>query len=502
MTRSQLSFADANGDIAGILRARRQTMKKLPALSPTSWLTTKTVFSQVFAILLFVIQAPVLGPRAFGLISIVMVFVGFCETVLGEAVSESLISIRQIDTSHFDTMNTVNVLVSLLCGLVVFLGADTAARWFGDAELAPIMRVMSVLPVISSLTAAPTGYTKREMQFQPLALRSMASLFVGGIIGLVLTLMRYGVWALVWQALSTRLMATIVLWMAVPLRLRFGVSRKAFMELCRFALPTLLSRAMSWGTSQFPRLIFGLYWGPTELGLFGLAARLCDILLDVTLVPRYVVARVELRQFAADPVKLQEAARQVLMNMSTLAFPLCIGGAAVVPTLFHAWLDARWYGGMVPAELMMLMCVPFVTHYCAGAILLAGNFQSAEALLSIVQTVITVAAVLIFAPLGLLPATAAFAARPLVTLPLPVRLVRIKAAVPARVLLDAQKPALIAATLMGVGVTAVRVALEPYLRSILLLPLLVAVGAAIYGFVISLLLPGFVRQFLARLSPR
>jgi len=473
---------------------------KLPALSPTSWVTAKTVFSQVFAILLFAVQAPVLGPRAFGLIAIVMVFVGFCEIVLGEAVSEALISIRTIEAAHFDTMNTLIVLVSIVCGLGVLVGAPAAARLFGDAELTALLRTMALLPVISSLAAAPTAATKREMQFQPLALRSMASLFVGGSVGLILTLTGYGVWALVWQALVTRLIATLVLWMAVPLRLRFGLSRACLVELWRFALPTLFSRTLAWGTGQFPRLIFGLYWGPTELGLFGLASRLSDMLIDVTLVPRYVVARVELRQFTGDAARLDGAVRQVLVNMSGLAFPLCIGGAAVVPTLFHVWLDARWAGAIVPALLMMLMCVPFVTHYSAGALLLAFNRQSAEALLTLVQTVVTVGLVLGFARFGLIAATAAFAVRPLVSLPLAVRLVTAQCAVPARVVLEAQRPALIAAVIMGIVVTGLRLGLQPWLSDLALLPLLVGVGAACYAAIMAQLEPSFLRQFLARFS--
>jgi O-antigen/teichoic acid export membrane protein len=340
------------------------------------------------------------------------------------------------------------------------------------------------------------------MQFKPLALRSIVSLFVGGVVGLVLTLTGYGVWALVWQAIVTRVVAAIVLWLAVPLRLRFGFSRSAFSELMRFAVPVLLSRTMGWATGQFPRLIFGLYWGATDLGLFGLAARLCDIVLDVCLAPRYVVARVELRKFAADPAGLRDAAHGLLVNMSVICFPLCVGGAAVAPTLFHVWLDARWYGGIVPAELMMLMCAPFVTHYCAGAILLALNFQSSEALMSAAQTLITVIVVLGFAPLGLDAATAAFAARPLALLPLPATLLQVKCAVPARVLWMAQRPALIAAAIMGIGVTILRIELEPMLRGVMLLPLLIAVGAAMYGTAIALLLPDFTRQFVARFAAR
>ncbi len=97
-------------------------------------MTAKTVFTQVFALLLFAIQAPVLGPKAFGLISIVMVFVGFCEYVPGEAAAESLISIRRIEDEHFHTMTVANVVLSLLIGVAVFAGARRIAGWFNEPD--------------------------------------------------------------------------------------------------------------------------------------------------------------------------------------------------------------------------------------------------------------------------------------------------------------------------------------------------------------------------------
>src|ERR1700712_3808695 len=124
-------------------------MKVFAKLSPTSWLTTKTVFSQAFALVLFAIQAPLLGPRAFGLISIEMVFVGFCEYVPGEAAAESLISIRKIDDPHYSTMTTANVAFSALIGVMIFFGADSIAHWFGVPEVARVLRWMAVLPAIS-----------------------------------------------------------------------------------------------------------------------------------------------------------------------------------------------------------------------------------------------------------------------------------------------------------------------------------------------------------------
>jgi O-antigen/teichoic acid export membrane protein len=466
------------------------------------WLTTKTVFSQIFALLLFAIQAPVLGPRAFGLISIVMVFVGFCEYVPGEAAAESLISIREIDDKHFSTMTTVNVALSLLIGVCVFVGADRISIWFGDPEVARMLRWMAILPAISAFAAAPTAATKRDMQFQPLALRSIGSLFVGGILGLVLTLTGAGVWALVWQAMLTRLTSTLLLWYAVPLKFGLGFSRRHFLDLLHFAAPTMVSKLLTWGSQQIPRLMLGLFWGSTELGLFSLAARLGDLLMEIAVVPRYAVARVELRSYVHDHDGLDSALRRVLMMLTVFCFPLCVGGAAVVPTLFHVWLDPRWIGAIVPAQLMLLTCVPLVTQYMSGAALLAMNFQRSEAIVSIAQTVTTVVAVAVCAPFGLLAASIGIAARPLVLLPLSMFLLKRRCAIPPVALFQPQWPALAASLTMGACVWWLRLMLEPLVKDVVALPILILAGAGVYAVMVKLMMPTVVTHFMNRLPRR
>src|ERR1700737_3709622 len=93
---------------------------RLGRISPTSWVTAQNLFKQLFAIALFAIQAPLLGPRAFGLIALVMVFVGFCEYVLEIAGTDALISVKDIEERHYSTMTTVNVACGITLGALIF----------------------------------------------------------------------------------------------------------------------------------------------------------------------------------------------------------------------------------------------------------------------------------------------------------------------------------------------------------------------------------------------
>jgi O-antigen/teichoic acid export membrane protein len=211
------------------------------------------------------------------------------------------------------------------------------------------------------------------------------------------------------------------------------------------------------------------------------------------------VARLERRRFAGDSRGLSEAIGAGLRNTTVILFPLCVGGAAVAPTLFHVWLDARWLAAIPPAQMLITMCAPFVTHYFAGAALLAFNFQPAEALLTVVQTLLTLGVVLAFGPFGINIASAAFAARPLVLLPLPLLLLKRKCGVSPWAVLRAQRPAFLASCVMGAVVTVLRLALEPLMRDVILLPLLIVVGAAVYASLIALMLPDWAARYIAAL---
>ncbi|WP_293374340.1 oligosaccharide flippase family protein [Nevskia sp.] len=477
---------------------------KLPTLSPQAWLTLQLLFTQFFGLLLFAVQAPLLGPKAFGLISIVMVFIGFCEFVLEIASTDALISVKTIEPAHYRSMTTVNALFGLSLGVVVFVFADPIAALFGEPELAAVLRWMSVLPLVSALMSAPNAATRRAMQFKPVAVRGIISVAVGGVVGLVLALLDYGVWALVWQSIVQRVLGVAILWIAVPLPLRFGYSHRHFRELWPFASPMLISQTMAWAAGQIPRFILGLWVGATELGLFSLASRLNEILLQITLSPPFAVARVEMRRFLDDLSGIETAVHDLLRRMALLCFPLAIGGAAVMPVLFQVWLDERWQGGVLVAQLMLLTGLPCVTHYALSAALLGLNRQAATAANSTMQTVTTLAAVAVFAPLGLVPAVAALSFRPLLTAPVPMHYLRAAAGVSWTGVARAQMPTLISALIMGAAVWSLSVALSAMVIGppVLVLVVQTAVGVVIYGALILRLSPEQAKPFVDRVLRR
>ena len=224
-----------------------------------------------------------------------------------------------------------------------------------------------------------------------------------------------------------------------------------------------------------------------DLGLYSMAARLNDILVQAAIVPSTVVARVSLRHFAGDPQGRDERISGILRRMSVLCFPFAVGGAALLPPVFHVWLDPQWFGGILPSELMLLMGVPLLSVYMINAVLLAFNEQHYDAILSTLQTLLIVILTLFFARFGLLIAVAAIALRPVLMLPVQL------AFLARKVRAARQRPVIFAdagargCDLGRSAVWLVRTPLEARLGSVLTFLLLALAGATVYAVFLSML---------------
>ena len=70
-------------------------------MSPSLWVAVEKLMQQAVWLLLFLILAPILGPRPYGQFAIVMVFIGCCEIVVVEIGGRSFIGPGASSTKAF-----------------------------------------------------------------------------------------------------------------------------------------------------------------------------------------------------------------------------------------------------------------------------------------------------------------------------------------------------------------------------------------------------------------
>jgi PST family polysaccharide transporter len=369
-------------------------------------------------LIVFAILAPILGPRPYGLFSIVMVFIGASEWILLEGTVEALITVDNLDALHMTTANLAGGGTALALSLTTSALAPAIGMVFQDDEITQLIWALAPLPVLSALSATPTAILRRSLKFKQLAVRGIGGSLIGGGFGIALAISGAGVWALVLQALGQRFAEFMILWTSVPTRLSFRWSSTHFREIRPIGVNVLFGRIVGFVSGQLPRIIIGYVLGPTTLGLFALANRITDLIIHTAIQPRTTVGRIELRDWRPGTAEFRCIFSKMTQNVSILSFPIFCGAAALTPDLFRIWLDQRWTAGVVPTQFLLLSGLPLVFFYCIDAALLAAKLSHLFRQIAILQALTIAATVLCVAPLGLDVICLSLGVRSLLLLPI------------------------------------------------------------------------------------
>jgi len=473
-------------------------------MSPSLWVMVEKLSQQAVWLILFAVLAPILGPRPYGLFAIVMVFIGFCEFVTVEAAAEALMGMDPLEPLHLKTATTCNLAISILAGICVFLLAPLFGQMFGDPELTRMFRVLSVLPAISALTSAPLAVLKRQMDFRPLAIRSTLGLTFGGITGVALALAGAGVWSLVAQILVQRIAELAILWLAAGRSAGIGLgwSRPHYHDLRVYAAHVFVSRSMAFLGGQLPRVIIGYFLGPVDLGLFTIASRFPEALVQIAIAPRAIVARIELRQYRRGEEALRSAFYRLLRDIALIGFPMSFGAATTIPLLFSIWLDQRWQAGTHAVQLMFLAVPPLAIFYAASSVLLALNFPRKEAQISVIQSVSSALFVLAAVPFGLDAVCLAMVVRLYLLMPYPAIIISGACGIPARIIAKAVGSPFCLSVAMAAIVAVISPPVARMAGNYVALAVLVVVGTGAYTALVASFMPDEVRRILSGLPFR
>jgi len=258
--------------------------------------------SMVFVIVL----AALLGPEAFGIVAMALVYLAVIELFLEAGFLTTIVQREKLDREHLDSAFWVNLVWSVVLACVSF----ALAGWWADVnnapELADVIRALSVLLVMGGLTITQQAYLQRTLAFRKLAVRANVAALVGGVVGLTLALWGAGVWSLVAQQIAIDLTALVLLWAVSDWRPGLRFSRAHARDLFGFTSGVFLANVGGFVNRRCDTLLMGLFFTPSVVGIYRLADRFVDTILELTMRPVGLVSLPHMSLLQRDPAALRE----------------------------------------------------------------------------------------------------------------------------------------------------------------------------------------------------
>ena len=340
----------------------------------------------------FLVLAPIIGPRGYGIFAMALSGVAIAEALLVESIAAALVRIDRLEERHLSTALLTGVGAGAAITLLLYAAAGQFDAMLDDRRLGDIVQSLSLLPVLGGLSAVPLAVLRRRGKAGPFVAVTTAGLAAGGGVAVALAWSGAGAWSLVAQIVVQRFVECAVMWGIAARRVGLAWSRPHFAALLGALDLGTLSLVWPVISRQAPCLLIGLVLGPVATGLYLLAARLAEALGDILLAPPKPVRRALLVDWAGE----------IAAPIRRVALPAILS-SLLLPVALPPLLDLRWWGAVLPAQILLLGLVPAALIAARAAAVGTRN----EARCRAVETIGGIAAVALAVAYGLTAIAAA-----------------------------------------------------------------------------------------------
>jgi len=332
---------------------------KKETLSGLIWTFADTFILRGGTFIASLILARILGPKEFGLIGMITIFVAIGTSLVDSGMSSSIIRTKDADDKDFSTVFYTNLVLSILIYGIVYFTALFIALFYKQEILTSIIRWYCLSFIVSSLSSIQIAILTKRMQFKKIMICNIPGILTGIIVGITLGYLDYGVWSIVAMYLLTQVLNSITLWFFSDWRpsLKFSIERLKFHF--TFGYKLMLSGLLNTVFNNIYNVIIGKYYSVQTLGYYERANLFNQY--PVTTITG-IVNRVTyplLSKIQDQQERVSVVYKKLIQLTFFITAPLMFGAAAVAKPLFLLVLGAKW-----------LPAVPFFQILCLSSIFL------------------------------------------------------------------------------------------------------------------------------------
>ncbi len=204
-----------------------------------------------------IVLARLLDPSLYGTIALVTVFTTIMQVFVDSGMGNALIQKKDADDLDFSSVFWFNISMCSVMYLIMFFAAPLIAAFYKIPELTSIVRVLSLILVISGVKNVQQAFVSRNMLFKRFFFATIGGTIGAALIGIAMAYLGFGVWALVAQMLFNATVDTAILWITVKWRPKKLFSINRLKELFSFGWKLLVSSLIDTVYRDLTQLIIG-----------------------------------------------------------------------------------------------------------------------------------------------------------------------------------------------------------------------------------------------------
>lgn len=329
------------------------------AVKGVMWSAIERFSVQGIQFVLTIIIARLVLPSEYGLIAMLGIFLAIAQTFVDSGFSNALIQKKDRTEVDFSTVFYFNILISLIIYGVLFAVSPYIASFYREPALTDVTRWVGLSLILNGLSVVQRAKLTVRVDFRTQAKASLVAVIVSGLIGVLLAYQGYGVWALVFQTLSSSFLNTLLLWTFAKWLPLWCFSWVSFKSLLSFGSKLLLSGLLHTIYIHLYSLVIGRRYSAMDVGFYNRSYQLAGFpsINIVGIITRAIYpVQCEMQD---DDERLNASFIQYLRMSCYIIFPLMTVLGVLAEPLVRLLLTDNW---LPSAELLSILCFAYMWY--------------------------------------------------------------------------------------------------------------------------------------------
>lgn len=319
------------------------------------WKFAERITAQLVTTIVSIVLARILDPSHYGIIAMVTIFITIANVFVTDGLGSALIQKHNPDSLDYSSVLYFNILVSIILYFLLFFLAPFISKFYGEGYeiLTPVLRVLSIRLILCAINSVQQAYVAKHMIFKKFFWATLTGTVLSAVVGVLLAINGFGVWALVAQYLTNTTVDTVFLGFSLKKKplLKFSIGRVK--ELFDFGIRILGTSLLITGYQEIRALIIGKVYSSDDLAFYEKGRQFPNLIITNINVSITAVLFPKMANEQDDKIRIKTITRNSIRFCSFIMCPMMLGLAAVSNNFVSLLLTEKW-----------LPCVPLLQLFC------------------------------------------------------------------------------------------------------------------------------------------
>ena len=341
------SFTDYNN------MSEEQSLKQKTAKG-LFWGGLSSSIQQLLGLLFGIVLGRLLDRSDYGMIGMLAIFPAIASALQESGLVAALANREKVSDKDYNAVFWFSISCGATLYVLLYFSAPLIADFYDTPELTSLARFSFLSFFIASFGIAPRAILFRNLKVKENTIISLSSLFVSGMVAIILAANGFAYWGIAIQTMVFVLIGTMLNWYFAHWKPSFRIDFSPIKEMFGFSSKMLITQIFIIINQNLFSVLLGKFYTKQEVGDFSQAnnwnnkghALITGMINGVT---QPVLASV-----ANDPQRQAAVFHKMLRFTAFISFPAMFGLSLIAKEFILITITDKW---LASARIMQLLCI-------------------------------------------------------------------------------------------------------------------------------------------------